>query len=557
MKFLLSSLALLAPLTSVHAATITVTRTDDPVPDTCKPRDCSLREAVIAANATVAHDTIVLGAQTYVLTRGTDQPGTHFGIIGPLRVSSPVTFVGVDPASTRVRWDTSLPWRHSVLEFAGSEVGGIELTLSQLTVSHGRGNSGGCIWAGSRTDLPRNRVVIERSVIEECEGFYGAAAKLLFTNVALRGAIIRGNKALHDGGAFSFVGSADIESAGAEISGNEAGFGGGAIELNGESMYGIFTKVVWVDDGTSVVRNNAAGHVGGAVALYNASTIDISTVEGTPKGHLLSFSENHSDGSGGAFWLRTQAMNDPSDSNRLQRIRVVDNYAAIDGGGLQVSGKLHASDMEIARNQAGAGNGGGVALTGSEAYARVFERVSLHGNRAALGGGALSASCQGVEMRDTAIFGNRAADQRGQAIETSGNATLRHVTVSGQRLAPALRKTHDSFCGATAMRYTNSLLVDSCSTTVSSQLASDGGNQFGPSAWACPSLASTDRRQTDAGIFRLSIGRFGGDFDVTGWTAGFQSPPQRNFGLTARCSASDARDSARDDGRCDSGAFEQ
>ena len=39
----------LAP--TAHAASFTVTRTDDPAPDGCTPGDCSLREAIIDANA--------------------------------------------------------------------------------------------------------------------------------------------------------------------------------------------------------------------------------------------------------------------------------------------------------------------------------------------------------------------------------------------------------------------------------------------------------------------------------------------------------------------------
>jgi len=41
---------LLAPA-AARAAGYTPTRTDDPPPDGCRPDDCSLREAVIAANA--------------------------------------------------------------------------------------------------------------------------------------------------------------------------------------------------------------------------------------------------------------------------------------------------------------------------------------------------------------------------------------------------------------------------------------------------------------------------------------------------------------------------
>jgi CSLREA domain-containing protein len=45
---------------SASADTYTVTRTDDPAPDACLPADCSLREAVAAANVTTAVDDLIL-----------------------------------------------------------------------------------------------------------------------------------------------------------------------------------------------------------------------------------------------------------------------------------------------------------------------------------------------------------------------------------------------------------------------------------------------------------------------------------------------------------------
>src|SRR3989304_4016322 len=65
---LLLGVALLAPSSPAMAATFTVTRTDDPPPNGCAPADCSLREAIIAANDAVGADTITLTAGAYNLT---------------------------------------------------------------------------------------------------------------------------------------------------------------------------------------------------------------------------------------------------------------------------------------------------------------------------------------------------------------------------------------------------------------------------------------------------------------------------------------------------------
>ncbi|HYO61026.1 MAG TPA: right-handed parallel beta-helix repeat-containing protein, partial [Actinomycetota bacterium] len=64
-------------IASANAATYQVTRSDDPPPNGCAPGDCSLREAVIAANATPGADTIVLEPGGYDLTiPDTTEPGT-------------------------------------------------------------------------------------------------------------------------------------------------------------------------------------------------------------------------------------------------------------------------------------------------------------------------------------------------------------------------------------------------------------------------------------------------------------------------------------------------
>ncbi len=63
----------------VYAASFTVTRFDDPAPNGCAPTDCSLREAIIAANATPG-SLITLPAGIFTLGRaipiGGDTPET-------------------------------------------------------------------------------------------------------------------------------------------------------------------------------------------------------------------------------------------------------------------------------------------------------------------------------------------------------------------------------------------------------------------------------------------------------------------------------------------------
>ena len=85
---------LLGPAQHAMAQDIIVTRTDDPVPNGCAPTDCSLREAVIAANLDpAAYNDILLGAGTYQVN------GT------PLAVTGGTSFQGAGSTQTLIRGD--------------------------------------------------------------------------------------------------------------------------------------------------------------------------------------------------------------------------------------------------------------------------------------------------------------------------------------------------------------------------------------------------------------------------------------------------------------------
>jgi CSLREA domain-containing protein len=91
------AVAIQAPLGAVD---FVVTRYDDPTPNGCNAGDCSLREAVIAANANPDHDLIRLSAGSYTLTRlGTDEAAADDG---DLDLLESVDIVGVGAALTRI-----------------------------------------------------------------------------------------------------------------------------------------------------------------------------------------------------------------------------------------------------------------------------------------------------------------------------------------------------------------------------------------------------------------------------------------------------------------------
>ncbi|MGA9333702.1 MAG: choice-of-anchor Q domain-containing protein [Rudaea sp.] len=113
----LAWLVLMLALPLAHAATIVVTRNDDPSPDGCAAGDCSLREAVIAANADPGSDLIQVPIGT-------------FSLLGALTVSNNVQIYGSADGTTKIDGNGDEP--------AFSIDGAISVKLAHLTIrSHG------------------------------------------------------------------------------------------------------------------------------------------------------------------------------------------------------------------------------------------------------------------------------------------------------------------------------------------------------------------------------------------------------------------------------------
>jgi hypothetical protein len=114
---------LLVPAGSAIAATYTVTRTDDPIPGPCEPADCSLREALMAANGTTAVDDVVVvpaSAAPYLI---------QYEFI-PFTIADETEVRGAGATQTVVKGDG----QETV--FA---IGGVKTILVGLTITNGKG----------------------------------------------------------------------------------------------------------------------------------------------------------------------------------------------------------------------------------------------------------------------------------------------------------------------------------------------------------------------------------------------------------------------------------
>lgn len=544
---------------AVQAATFHVTRTDDPVPNGCLRFDCSLREAVIAANGTPGAHLIVLGSQTYSLTRTTagGVGGPDGG--GPLRISRSVQIQGNGVNKTRIRWNTAESHQNQVFLVDHPVSQPVALELADLSLSHGLGSQGGCIHM-MITNTERHLLSLERVRVHTCSADFGGAAYLGNTNLIATDTTIDRNLAALDGGALHMMGATTVDSANLVIRDNEASRSGGGVYLVGNGIIGWHTDVIWRDGGGSAILNNKASSQGGGITVIQTSTLDIASLPSVASADWLQIRGNSASIGGGI--ALPAGLTNITRTNRFSRIRVLDNVAR-EGGGINVAVSLQMSDSEVAGNVARTGNGGGIALRDDFVghLGRLLQRLSLHGNLAAGGGGAIHSGCGALDASDLSIHLNLAGAKRGQGIEVEGPALLRHLTLfqNGSHTgssAPGMLKVNASQCPGTELSYGNSLITDACSTHVSG-LVSSGGNQLGSAAGNCPALNGSDARQNNDGVFALELDHWGGAFEVVGWPASAGSVPQRDFGLPSQCSSLDALGRPRGIGQCDAGAFEQ
>lgn len=561
MQKLAFTLAVILGSAAAQAADFHVTRTDDPVPGACLATDCSVREAVIAANAAPGADRVVLGAGSYYLTRIDTTPSSHDPTIGPLWVTSSIAFVGAGAASTRLRWrsSASVGYSNQVIWFNEPVANASQVGINAMTISHGRGGQGGCIYfygTGSTLSLVR-------STIESCTaGSNGGALYLLDGALELSSATFRLNAATSHGGAMELIGDIAVTSRSTRIIDNSAGGNGGGVYIWGNGYIGWTTEIDWLDLGGTTVSDNVAAGTGGGVLVTSTATAYLRTDASAATNRWLTISNNVAGGVGGG--LHNSAPFGNYEQVSMERVRVIGNQAS-EGGGIATSSALNLVDVEIAQNQAQTGAGGGLQYLGAVEWprGRSLRRVGFRDNQAATGGGAISSACASFSAQDVSFHLNQASGSgRGQTIEADGNVTLRHATLYGNNStpvigSPGLYKRHNSSCSGTSIKLQNSLIGDYCGTQLPGGLVSDGGNQFGPDASACPALSGVDQRQASNSEFFLGFGAYGGAFEIVGWAGYEWNVPQRNFGLASWCSDTDVRGFQRTDGLCDSGAFEQ
>ena len=155
--FVLLAVAVTAP---ALAFDFIVTRYDDPVPDGCLVADCSLREAVIAANAAADADRILLSAGVYAITLVGS--GENSAATGDLDLKNNLELVGVGAGIT-------------ILDAAG-------LGETAIVASQSGGNFSLRQLAVRNSDVHGVQLGVGTHIVEDCE-FLGNGINGIVTSV--------------------------------------------------------------------------------------------------------------------------------------------------------------------------------------------------------------------------------------------------------------------------------------------------------------------------------------------------------------------------------------
>lgn len=278
--------------------TFTVTKTTDTADGTCD-LDCSLREAVIAANANPGADTITLPPGTYQFTIGGWEDLSNGG---DLDLTGDVTISGAGAATTIVDAG-DLDRVISVLSGTAD--------VSGVTLRNGTGNYGGGVYVQGGATLNLTSVTVSGNVATGFAGGINNSGTMTLTNSL----IISNSTANETGGVLNNFGNMTVMNS--TISSNTSGFGpgglynfnGATLTMTGSTVYnnrggsgGILNGSGTVSITNSTISGNRATSNGGGV--YVGSTTSLNHV--TITGNTADDDANNS-GDGGGMWVASYA----------------------------------------------------------------------------------------------------------------------------------------------------------------------------------------------------------------------------------------------------------
>ncbi|RLD00512.1 MAG: hypothetical protein DRI46_07345 [Chloroflexi bacterium] len=363
----------------------TVTKTDDTNDGVCSAGDCSLREAVLNANACPGTQIINLPAGSYPLT--IDGDDEDLGETGDLDVTDDLIING-----------SGAPSIHGGIERAFHIHNGVTAEFNAIWVTGGDTILGGGLI--NEGDLTLNAFTCNYNTVSIPPGGMGDAMGGCIFNTSslnLDGGQFLNNSAGY-GGAIYNLNNATATIENINFYYNEAEFNGGAIWIDADAD----VNIAW-----STFDGNLAGLNGGAVWNH-----------GNFIGENLAFFSNESADSGGAVYSWTDTY------TQFTNTRISGNIANAGGGIYNNNGMMHLYESGLSDNTATGPVGGGIYNNGPIPTGGLLLKNVTVSNNTALGGvgGAGVYNTGNFDFRFITISGN---NPEGLRIDTGSEIKIR------------------------------------------------------------------------------------------------------------------------------------
>jgi CSLREA domain-containing protein len=562
---LVAGLLVAVPAPAAAAQTFTVTRTDDPAPNGCAPADCSLREAVIAANADAVEDTIVvptLGGDYALTLTGTDDTAA----LGDLDITNPLLIQGAQVVIKATGLNDRL---FHVLP-------GVTATVSNITMVDGRpaGPGGGIYNAGTLTlDHVRlvNNIAGRTSLFATSGGnggaVYNSGTLLMYStelsnNNAGNGATPffcfvdcnggNGGSGGNGGNLYNDT-SGSVVATGSVIQGGAVGNGGagedgscfvtprtGGSGGNGGRGGGIYNNGGSVTLIETVVRGNSANGTAGA-----GGSGCLGGAHGAPGSPSRGGGGIYNAG-GNLFISEGSTVGNP-------------NSTTGNGGGIyHEAGTLVVEDSTIGPNTSG-GPGAGIYSIATT----ILTRSTIRDNTTGAWGGGIRIEPGGTLVgTNLTVSGNSSAND-GAGIDSSGDVTLTQSTVTNNTSADAAGPGGLWLNTSTDANLTGTIIAGNTSAGANPDcrkgvgLGSIGGGGFNIFGTAAPAgcnfiMAATDILTDSPGLGLLAANSSPHTHAVLAGSVALDKIPPASCGA-----GTDARGVSRPQGPgCEIGAYE-
>ncbi len=360
-----------------HAATFTVNSTADTNDNVCDATDCTLREAVEAANALAGDDTIdfstaVFGATPQTITLGGTELLVNTGRLVIFGVGANLLTIDGNNQSRIFYVDTPAA-----------------LAIVNLTVTNGLGVGNDNGFGGGIAN--RGLLAVDGCVITNNTASTGGGGILNELGIVqiFSSTISNNTTGTFGGGIRSNIGDLTIEDS--TFDNNTVNSFGGSIEM---------TRGIAVINNTNITNSNSS-LIGGGIVAQGTSAATKATLE-INNSNISGNNANNS--AGGILTFFTDATVDNTKFN--------DNTAGVAGGGIRHdSGNFFMTNSTINNNAiTNGGQGGGVANAGP--FAAVSSTIS-NNSVIGFGGGIYNFGSGQVALDNSTVSGNNAISAGG------------------------------------------------------------------------------------------------------------------------------------------------